>query len=240
MLDTVCLPLLLFVFSVFKNLFTMKLKNILIALSFVLLCSFVFSQDGYFKIKTGKIVYSYEVENNSTEYFLIFTDFGKKYAIETSIMMDGVMEKSRTIITPEAFYLINYGDKQAMRFPSDFINEKAGDENFDIVETSTNITNNGGKKIGAETVAGKNCDVYEYNSVVTGKGKFWIWNGILLKGDFIEEGYHAFIEAKGINIDIIVSASEFEVPSGFTITDMGAALKQMQEMQETYGTPDEE
>jgi hypothetical protein len=217
-------------------------KNLLIAVFLMLVCTVVNGQDALYKVKTGKIIYQYEVEKVSTDYILIFADFGKKYATETTIIMEGIPEKSRTIFTPEALYTLNYGDKQAMKFPAEMMNqmEDPEDEEFDVNELAISITAKGGVKVGNEMVAGKNCDVYEYTSEETGKGKFWIWNGIMLKGDFMEEGHHAFIEAKEINTDITIAASEFEVPADFTITDMGKAMKEMQEMQQKYGTPEED
>jgi hypothetical protein len=218
-------------------------RKILSIAAFLMLAStFSNGQDPLYKVKTGKILYQYEVENISTDYLLIFADFGKKYATETTIMMEGIPEKSRIILTPEALYTLNYSDKEAMKFPADMINqmEDSEDEEFDVNELAANIAAKGGKKTGNEMVAGKNCEVYEYTSEETGKGKFWIWNGIMLKGDFMEEGHHAFIEAKEVNTDISIAASEFEVPADFTITDMGKAMKEMQENQQKYGNPEDE
>ncbi len=210
------------------------------------LMGFLFStkaQNAIYQVKSAKITYRYEVENAVTDYTLIFSDYGKKAAMDFDIKVEGVTEKSRTISTPEFMYLINYNQKQATKIPVGMINESDVEEDedqLDINQLAAEIKEKGGIKIGSETVTGKQCDIYEFSAQAGQTGKFWIWNGLLMKADFVEEGHHAFIEVVDIKIDIKIEESEFEIPAGFNVTDMSDAMKQMQQMQQMYGTPEDE
>lgn len=219
------------------------MKRFIFVIAFASLSLLVIAQEPIYQVKSGKIVYRYETAGVASDYTLFFTDNGKKVAMEFNIMMDGVMEKSRTISTPEAMYLINYSQRQATKLPVEMAGEQnmAEDEGqLDVSNISVEIKNKGAQKTGTGVVAGKTCDIYEYTDANGQKAKYWIWNGLLMKGDFIEEGYHSFIEIKEIATDIAIDEKEFQIPAGFEVTDMSDAMKQMQQMQQMYGNPEDE
>jgi hypothetical protein len=129
------------------------------------LMGFLFStkaQNAIYQVKSAKITYRYEVENAVTDYTLIFSDYGKKAAMDFDIKVEGVTEKSRTISTHEFMYLINYNQKQATKIPVGMINESDVEEDedqLDINQLAAEIKEKGGIKIGSETVTGKQCEL---------------------------------------------------------------------------------
>ncbi|MFA6401100.1 MAG: hypothetical protein WCX31_05670 [Salinivirgaceae bacterium] len=200
-----------------------------------------------FSSKSGKIAYRYEYSGSVTNYSIYFDDFGKKQCFDLVGSNAGTSDHSRTIITPETMYVINYDDKQVMKFPLD-AKEKSIDAyggssagGVDLQEMMSAITKSGKGKVGQETVLGKNCDVYVFNESEEGKGKYWIWKDFVVKADFLDEnGDHSYIEAKEIAIDAAVDSKVFEIPSGFEIMDMSQTMQQMKQLQEMYGIPEDD
>jgi hypothetical protein len=197
--------------------------------------------------KSGKIKYQYEYAGVSTEYTIVFDDYGKKQVFDFSGNNGGLNEHARTILTPEAMYIVNYEDKQIIKFPIEAdnasIDEYGGNAGggIDIQAMVAEVKERSGGKKGTELVAGKNCDIYEYAEPDGAfKGKYWIWNGYLLRAEFLDaSGEHTFMKVKELNLDTPISAKEFEVPAGFEVTDMTQMMEQMKQLQQMYGVPDE-
>lgn len=197
--------------------------------------------------KSGKIKYQYEYAGVNTEYTIIFDDFGKKQVFDFSGNTGGLNEHARTIITPEAMYIVNYDDKQIIKFPVEADNASIDEYGsnmgggIDIQAMIAEVKESSGGKKGSEVVAGKNCDIYEYAEPDGAyKGKYWIWNGYLLRAEFLDaSGEHTFMKVKELNLDSPVDKKEFEVPAGFEITDMTQMMEQMKQLQQMYGVPDD-
>lgn len=223
------------------------MKTTTLALALMFIGVSVFSQSGNaYSSKSGKISYSYEIGDMKTTYTLIFDDFGKKQAYELENNIDGQMQKSKTIITPESICIVNFEDHQVIKFPIDADDksmEMFGGDNggFDLLALIADVTENETGKTGTSTVLGKKCDIYQYTDEDGSKGKYWIHKGYLIKAEFIDEsGEHAYMEATDFKIDIAIDNSEFKIPSGYEVTDMTEMMEKMKMMQQMYGVPDEE
>lgn len=222
----------------------MKTTTIILVLLFLGINSN--AQSHSYASKSGKFAYSYELGGAETSYILFFDDFGKKQAFELESNVHGYAQKSRTIITPETIFIINYEDEQVIKFPVDTDDESmsmyGGDNGgFDLSGLVADVTGESAMKKGSGVVMGKNCDIYEYIDENGSKGKYWIHSGYLFKAEFLdEEGRHAFMEVTDFKIDVAIDKKEFEVPANFEVTDMTQMMEQMKQMQELYGVPDEE
>lgn len=204
----------------------------------------VFGQpNDLYNAESGKIEYRYEMGDMTMDYTLVFKDKGKLQAFEISNTESGSLENSKTIITPEFIYVVNYLDEQVLKIPNsnDETMEMYGQSGgFNVTDLVKNITGMQKQKSGSEKVLGKNCDVFVFKDGDT-KGKYWIWNGFLLKAEFLDDnGEHAFIMAKQFDLDQPVPDQEFDIPAGFEVTDMTDMMEQMKQMQEMYGVPTEE
>ncbi len=221
------------------------MKKFTIIIAFIAIGAMTFAQTNAnaYSSKSGKITYRYELEDMSMTYTLIFDEFGKKQAFEMENRIDGEMQKSKTIITPESMFIINYEDKQVIKFPVDTDDESmemygGANGGFDLSSLVAEVTGVESGKKGTETILGKKCIMYEYAEPGGSKGKYWIHNGFLIKAEFIdEEGKHAYMEVTEYNIDIAISKSEFDIPPGFQVQDMTNMMEQMKQMQQMYGVP---
>lgn len=223
-----------------------KMKNIAILLSLILSGTLVFGQASapYYKSKSGKVSYKFEVGGTNVDYTLTFDHHGEKQSFYTKSIVDGNEVTTKTIVTKEFIYVINYEDKQVIKFPIDAEEGSANDDmggGIDVAAIVDNVDDYEQLKQGTETLLGKKCDVYILTEAEGGKGKYWIWNNFLLKAEFVDnEGVHTYVEATQFDPDVKVPESEFKIPEGYEVTDMGDMMKQMQQMQEMYGIPTEE
>lgn len=226
-----------------KLLKTIAMKNLLLLLAFAITSTIACAQTqgNVYAEKSGKVVYQYEIDGEKTDFTLIFDDFGKKQVMDIITKDNGEAVRVKTVITEESMFMVNYADKQVIIFPvtgdDNSMNLAPGaDMGIDVDALVDNATNTGATKIGTETLLGKECMIFEHSDGEY-KGKYWIHDNYLVKAEFISEGIHTYMEAKELKIGIAVSASEFEIPTGFAVTDMA---KQMQQMQQMMGMPEGE
>jgi len=73
------------------------------------------------------------------------------------------------------------------------------------------------KKLPAMTVAGKSCEVFEYNDGKGGITKYGGWNKILMLLDTQMQGTHTIQRATKVEENVNVSPEKFKVPAGFTV-----------------------
>jgi len=213
----------------------------------IFVSTFVFSQTKVYNVKSGKISYRYEInEDINMSYTIVFDDYGKKQAVITESNAGGEVEKTKTIITPDKMYMINYADKQVMIMPVNIDDDEmqqayAGDdEDFSLIGLAEDIEKSGAIVIGNETVLNKPCKIYKFNNEGI-NGKFWIYQNYVLKAEFMEaDGSHAFIKVTDFKLNTPVSSSDFEIPQNFTKTDMSKTMEQIKQMQQMYGVPDDE
>lgn len=224
----------------------MKRYSLFFILAMVLNVAFAQNSDNIYKEKSGKIVYQYEIDGDQTVFTLIYDNFGKRQVMDITQKVDGVNERVKTVVTEETTFMVNYSDKQVIKFPANMGDDSSTEmfggmsQGIDVDDIVSDVTGDATHKKGTENVLGKACDIYEY-SEGNYKGKYWIHNGYLFKAEFLDaEGTHTFMEAKEFEVGTAVSGKEFEIPSGFAVTDMSDMMQQMQQMQQMYGVPDNE
>lgn len=216
------------------------MKKIGIILVLVLASSFLFAQNAeqYYKSKSGKVSYKFELSGTHVDYTLTFDNHGEQQSFYTKSMVDGVEVVTKTIVTKDFIYVINYSDKQVIKFPLDIKENNMGSEMGGGIDVAAIVNDVSGKehlKKGSEELLGRTCDVYAISEEEGGKGKYWIWNNFLLKAEFVDnEGNHTYMEATQFDPGVNIPASEFEIPEGYEITDMSEMMKKMQ------GVPTEE
>jgi len=222
------------------------MKKITLFIIFAIIGTAGFCQDNknIYASKSGKIAYRYELNGIETSYLLVFDGYGNKQAVEFTLVENGIQTKTKTIITPENIFVVNYEDEQVIKFPVDTDDQSmemmGAGGGFDFGSLAAEVTGNATGKKGTGTILGKPCDIFELTDEGA-KGKFWIYNGYLLKGEFIDEnGQHAYMEATEFNVDVSIANSEFAIPNNFEVQDMTQMMEQMKQMQQMYGAPDNE
>jgi len=194
------------------------MKNIIILLTVMMvLYSTTVGQDfKRYQFKSGKVVYNMTGMQTGTE-TLYFDDYGRKevHFNESTIKMMGIEQKSntQTILEGKFIYTINKDNNTAQKMENPLY-EMFSDED-DVKKIGEDIMKKmGGKKVGTETLNGKECEVWEVPKM---GGKIWVWNSISIKTEVNMMGMTITQEAKSIETDITVSSDLFKIPEGIEI-----------------------
>lgn len=222
------------------KIFKMKKTRVILLICFLLVIAKVQSQDLYPAV-SGKIVYNYEINDTKSIYTFWFDQHGKRQIIDIK-NLDDATEHVKTVITPKYMLVINYDEQQAMKIPqgAEKMGTEAG-EGFNMTQLLTEIKSNDPPAHATETINGKACQVYAVNDLDGTRGKYWVWNGYLMKADIVvNNGEHAFMQVKDVQLEISIDEAEFTYPADFMLNDMTPMMEQMKKMQELYGVPDGE
>ncbi len=193
-------------------------KSILI----LLLVSIAISAQDFkrYQFKSGKVVYETSGSMTGTE-TMYFDDYGMLELKETkaTLEMMGIKQVTDTkvLMNGKWIYTIdkNSGEANKMEnplysmFPEGGDLEKVGEEM---------MINMGGKKIGSETLLGKECDIWEIKKLMS---KVWVWKSIPIKSVVNMMGMNITQIATSVDVDISVSPDKFKIPEGVEFKDMG-------------------
>lgn len=171
--------------------------------------------------KSGIVTMEMEMMGNAIVTKTYFDDFGRKTATENDF---GGM-KSRTINVKGETIMVNDEQKTATRLPGMMGGGMMGGSSVNFSNLTDEVkAQNKIKEIGKETIADKECTIYEMEveSMMGGaqKTKVWIYKGVTLKSstesDFgtMEQVCSKFEE------NAAIPASMFEIPEGIEIQDM--------------------
>ena len=94
-----------------------------------------------------------------------------------------------------------------------------------------------GRKLGSETLNGRECDIYEINETVNGqvtKGKVWLWtrNGFPLRTALQIGSLATEMTMSEVELDVPVANELFQTPKGMQFQDLGALMKVLPELQQ--------
>lgn len=173
-----------------------------------------------YEFKSGKVVYQSSGSMTGTE-TMYFDNYGMLEVKNTkaTLEMMGIKQVTDTkvIMDGKWIYTIdkNSGETNKMEnplysmFPKGTDLEKIGEEMMISV---------GGKKIGTETLLGKECDIWEIKKLMS---KVWVWKSIPIKSEVNMMGMNITQIATSVEVDINVSANEFKIPEGVEVKDVG-------------------
>lgn len=189
------------------------------------------SEEGYqrYGIESGQITYKLSGFQNGTQ-TIYFDQWGMREAIylEYAIEMAGIKQEIKQVIISDGEWiytvdLIRKLGTKAKNREYEKIIENAGTK--DLGELGKEILEGmGGKKVGEEEFLGKNCDVWEINSLKT---KEWLWKNIVLKLDLQITGGAYTLEATDIQENISVAEEKFKVPEDIEFQDINKALEKI-------------
>ena len=193
-------------------------KLILISLLFSITVS---AQDfKRYEFKSGKVVYQSTGSMNGAE-TMYFDNYGMLEVKNTkaTLEMMGIKQVTDTKVIMDGKWIYtldnNSGEANKMEnplysmFPDGGDLEKVGEEM---------MINMGGKKIGTESLLGKECDIWEIEKLMS---KVWVWKSIPLKSEVNMMGMNITQIATNVEVDIDVSADKFKIPEGVVFKDIG-------------------
>lgn len=179
-----------------------------------------------YQFKSGKVVYKMSGIQTGTE-TLYFDDYGRKevHFNESVIDMMGVKQKSntQTIMDGKFIYTIDKEKNTAQKMENPLYSMFSDED--DLQKVGEDIMKKmGGKKVGTETINGKECEIWEVQKM---GGKIWVWKSISIKTVVNMMGMNISQEVVSIETDIDVSADLFKVPEGIKIEDIGTIENMM-------------
>ncbi len=136
---------------------------------------------------------------------LVFDKYGEY--VSTTTETPGA-PKSTFIMTPDSNYMINWEEKTALDMSmmgEDMMEDETPGEDVDF--------ENEAKKLGTETILGKNATVYLYEPEEGGRAKYWVWKNIMLKSETEFNGMKSVMEATSLKTPGSIPAKTFEIPS---------------------------
>jgi len=179
-----------------------------------------------YQFKSGKVVYKLSGMMTGTE-TMYFDDYGRKEARfnESEMNMMGTKQKinRQTITDGKYIYSINKQNNTAQKMDNPIYTMFSKED--DLKKVGEDIMKKlGGKKIGNETIKGKNCEIWDVQKL---GGKIWVWNSIAIKSDINMMGMKMTQIAESVETDIDVSPDLFKLPKGINIQDMGSMNNMM-------------
>ncbi len=173
-----------------------------------------------YQFKSGKVVYKMSGIQTGTE-TLYFDDYGRKevHFSDTVIDMMGIKQKSKTqtILEGKYIYTIDLDKKTAQKMENPLFSMFSDED--DLQKVGEDIMKKmGGKKVGSETINGKECEIWEVQKM---GGKIWVWNSLSIKTVVNMMGMNVTQEAESIETDINISPDLFKIPNGVEVKDIG-------------------
>jgi len=175
-------------------------------------------------VKSGIIQYQYSGMQTGTE-TLYFDDYGMKEAkfTDATMKMMGVEQKRQelSILDGDNQYTIDLTKKTGIKMKNPFLSQALTDSDDEaIIKLGEKMmAEEGGKKIGTETVAGKECDVWEIKKM---NAKTWVWKALPLKFEMNGMGMKLGMVATSIQENVDIPAEKLAVPEGIKITEQQA------------------
>ncbi len=202
-------------------------KKLFLILILMTLYSITIGQDfKRYQFKSGKVVYKMSGIQTGTE-TLYFDDYGRKevHFNESVIDMMGVKQKSntQTIMEGKYIYTIDKEKNTAQKMENPLYSMFSDEDDLQKVGEEI-MKKMGGKKVGTETINGKECEIWEVQKM---GGKIWVWESISIKTVVNMMGMIITQEAESIEMDIDVSADLFNIPEGIEIKDLGTIENMM-------------
>ena len=198
------------------------MKKLLIVLIALLSLSLILNAQDYkrYKFESGKVVYKLSGAQSGTE-TLYFDDYGRKEVRFTEAEMDmmGIKQKmsTQTILEGKYIYSIDKTANTATKMENPMFDMFSDEDDLEKIGEDI-MKKMGGKKVGNETVKGKDCDVWEVPKI---GGKIWVWESIGIKTVVNMMGINITQELESLETDIDVSPDLFKIPEGIEIQDMG-------------------
>ncbi|MFO7671985.1 MAG: hypothetical protein R6W31_20170 [Bacteroidales bacterium] len=202
------------------------MKRFISSMLFVVMCSIsCFSKTtseaakeipkGRYAIKSGIVEYKTEVMGMAGKQTSTFDDYGNLEVIETTMEMMGIKINTVTLMRDGYIYTFDMENKTGTRIVGNSPNidfENLSDE----MAQDMNL-----KKTGTETFLGKNCDNMSIDyTKMNMKGNFLVYKGVPLKIDTDMGTMKMILVGEKFEENPAIPAGKFEIPSGFTITNL--------------------
>ena len=171
-----------------------------------------------YQFKSGKIIYESGGSMTGTE-TLYFDDYGmlETKITKTTLDMMGIKQETnaKVIMKDRWIYSIDEKTNTANKvenpmykmFPDGIDADKVGSEMMEKM---------GGKKIGEETINGKECEIWEIKKLMS---KVWVWKSLPIKTEINIMEINITQIATSVETDIDIPSDIFGLPKGIKINE---------------------
>ena len=180
-----------------------------------------------YQVKSGIIEYQVSGMQTGTE-TLYFDDWGWSEATYTQVELNVSGHKSTqdsvTIIDKKYSHNFDVVKRTGLRVaePLGELIAAAKKQGKDMTDVGLAMMQSmGGKKIGTETIAGHECDIYEMKSLNT---KTWIYRGLTLKTESSMANMSINKVAIKADFDVAVPSDKFVVPADIKFRDLKSPM----------------
>jgi len=168
-----------------------------------------------YNFKSGIVHFKATMMMMDQEVVMYFDDWGRQQRSEININFMGKKAHNVTITDSVFVSSWNEEDKKCTRVPVD----PSSPNNIDFTRLTDQVIKTYNlKKEGTDKVLGRECVVYSMNYEPAGlSGKYYVWNGIVLKTDATASGMNVKMEAVKILENAVVPSDKFEIPDDVSI-----------------------
>ena len=147
-----------------------------------------------------------------------------------------------SLVNGNDIYIFQPGATSGMKLDRATVHQQAKGVESDELIQQMQRWKSGGQKVGSETLAGRECDIYEISETVNGqptKGKVWLWT----KNDFplrtvLQIGSLATeMTMDKVELDVPLADELFQIPPNMQFQDLGALMKALPDLQRLQQIP---
>ena len=170
-----------------------------------------------YNIKSGIVTYEQIMKMGKMEMkekiVVYFDDYGMKECKDT---YSGEKLEESFLSDGKDLYLLKPKQKKAFKQGTA---SRGTELRVEWTEFGTEADRKAGKykKLAAMTVAGKNCEMFEYNDGAGTISRYGGWNKILLYQETKTESVQSIQRAVKVEENVTISPDKFKVPAGFAV-----------------------
>lgn len=181
--------------------------------------------------KSGKLVQKMTGAASGTQ-TVYWDDYGNKELTITDMSMMGMSQKQTALVLGKDMYTWNDAEPTVYHIDNSIVDEYEK-RNFtaeDFEKLSSEMMQQSGfEKKGTETIAGKECTLWENPDGI----KLWGWKNLTLQIDMNVMGMSIKYETVSLDLDTDIPADVFQLPEGKTVEDQVMTEEQQQKQQQT-------
>jgi hypothetical protein len=194
-----------------------RICSVLLAVIVFVFFFMAWTSEKKYDIKSGIVTYEQIMKMGKMEIkekiVVYFDDYGMKECKDT--YSDDKVEESY-LSDGKDLYIVKPKQKKAFRQGTA---SRGTELRVEWTEFGTEADRKAGKykKLTAMTVAGKNCEVFEYNDGEGTITRYGGWNKILLYMDLQTKSTQSTQRAVKVEENVTISPDKFKVPAGFAV-----------------------
>jgi len=142
---------------------------------------------------------------------MVFDNYGLLEVKNTKIVLDmmGVKQETDTKVIMDGIWIYSIDNKTNTAAKMENPLFSVLPKNTDLEKIGDELIQKMGKKIGKETINGKDCEIWEVEQMMS---KIWVWKSIPIKSEIKTMGMNITKIATSIEVNIAILEEKFNLP----------------------------